>query len=1447
MKLYLKGLLLLAFLTLAGTSSFASHVAGGDFSYECIGPNQYRVTLKLFKDCAGIALGNTISITVSQSCTGTSQALTLTLQDPNTGTNCTAPDPATCAVEISQLCPGDQLNSTCHAGGTFPGMLMYKYSAVVTLPSLCDSWTFGYTLSARNCSSNLQICTGIGQTSGQDFHTEAQLFSATAPCNNSPIFTSQPIPYVCANQLVNYNFGVIEPDGDSLVYSLVSAQTALNTNALYTAPYTPTDPLPSSLPGTTLNPQTGQLQFIPTSLGNWVFAVKVAEYNRITHQIKGSTIRDIQFVVQSCSNNVPNANAGAITALTGNATQTGPYSIEMCEGQQFCFTASYNDIDAGDTLALLSNMQLVIPGATMTTSGANPIVATICWTAPAGSAMSNNNFSVVVHDDACPVVGMSTFIYNVFVSASTLANADDTICGSMVANLHASGGSVFSWASISGDPIAVGTNFTCNPCQDPIATPSQTTTYVVTSDLTATCFNQDTVTIFVTNTFDHTISQASDTVCLSQGVQMEVTPIGNGVFTYLWTPNNNLNDSTISNPIANFSTAGVFQYYVTLTNELGCSLTDSINIFVGPNFPPPAIASVAPGNPLFFCTGDSTQLDITWGPGIPPPGCAISTVQCGASLDNHSVGIVNTSNTVRGLFPGTKLDGRVQMLYTSADLQAAGFSAGKIAEIGFTVANKLSTDPFNGLTIKMGCSPFSTLAASFQGGMSTVFGPVDYSTTPGLNLFHLDVPYVWDGTQNLIIEVCYHNTAASLGGDDILSLSQVGYACSAGDVANTGALEGCSLTNATTQNRRPQLTLNTCNYPVDTSVLTYNWSDGTHVSDSTIANPYTHDLADYVHTLTVVNILNGCTTIDTIAIGVSNPLTNCGPDVGICAGDTMTLMNPTAVNAFQVLWTPSTYLSSATVLHPFIAALGATTTYTLTVTDIAGCTASDVMTVNYNPLPIASFAGLDTIYCQTNPLVTLTPSPSIGDGVTQPFGVFTGAGIESDSLFNPLTIIGGYTNVTYTYTDINGCMDDTIMTTHIVPVGNSSIQGFDIYYCIDGGLDTLHGLPAGGTFVGVGMTDSIFNPATAGLGPHTITYHYTDPLTNCPHMPIVLTDSVVALPIVNITNVPNNANYCHSSAAVTLIGTPAGGSFSIDGVAGASLLPASLSNGQHTIQYCFSMPNAPFCSNCTQITFTINDYPTVSAGIDDSICAGSCFTLNATGAATYVWNPATGLNTVTGSNPIACPQTTTTYSVTGTSSAGCSSTDVFVLTILPNPVVNISATPFLGTVPLDVNFTDSAAANTSYYAWNFADGGTSSDEAPKYTFETAGVFEVILTATNFNHQCSTQDSVLIVVNDSVQIHTFNIFTPDGDGHNDLFQVKTEGMAELDVDIYNRWGTKVGEYHGVDNGWDGRNKSGQLVDDGVYFYIAKGIGHNGKTYTVQTNPELKGFLHMASSK
>ena len=71
------------------------------------------------------------------------------------------------------------------------------------------------------------------------------LNTATAPCNNSPIFTAQPIPFVCLNQPGSYNYGVFDPDGDPLMFSLIDArQDALN-NLICGAGFTGSVPIPA--------------------------------------------------------------------------------------------------------------------------------------------------------------------------------------------------------------------------------------------------------------------------------------------------------------------------------------------------------------------------------------------------------------------------------------------------------------------------------------------------------------------------------------------------------------------------------------------------------------------------------------------------------------------------------------------------------------------------------------------------------------------------------------------------------------------------------------------------------------------------------------------------------------------------------------------------------------------------------------------------------------------------------------------------------------------------------------------------------------------------------------------------------------------------------------------------------------------------------------------------
>ena len=80
-----------------------------------------------------------------------------------------------------------------------------------------------------------------------------------------------------------------------------------------------------------------------------------------------------------------------------------------------------------------------------------------------------------------------------------------------MAQLNAEGGTQFTWSVLSGHPIQVGVNFTCNPSENPGRRPDNTTTYIVTSDLTGSCINGDTVTVFVVPDFTFQVTQ-SDTV-----------------------------------------------------------------------------------------------------------------------------------------------------------------------------------------------------------------------------------------------------------------------------------------------------------------------------------------------------------------------------------------------------------------------------------------------------------------------------------------------------------------------------------------------------------------------------------------------------------------------------------------------------------------------------------------------------------------------------------------------------------------------------------------------------------------------------------------------------------------------------------------------------------------------------------------------------------------------
>ncbi|HRF82442.1 MAG TPA: hypothetical protein PL070_20445, partial [Flavobacteriales bacterium] len=204
-------------------------------------------------------------------------------------------------TELSQLCDVQLPNSTCN-GGTLPGIQQYTYTGTVTLPP-CNSWSISWTNIYRN-----NAIVNLTNPGTRHMYIESVMNNAAAPCNDSPVFTNTAIPYVCLGYPVTYSYGA---EADSLSYALIGARMINGTAIPYTNPNSPAQPIP----GITLDPVTGLMNFTLNTAGNWVVVVRVTEYDSNGNVI-GMIMRDMQFVAYPCANIPPDAATGTVTNLT---------------------------------------------------------------------------------------------------------------------------------------------------------------------------------------------------------------------------------------------------------------------------------------------------------------------------------------------------------------------------------------------------------------------------------------------------------------------------------------------------------------------------------------------------------------------------------------------------------------------------------------------------------------------------------------------------------------------------------------------------------------------------------------------------------------------------------------------------------------------------------------------------------------------------------------------------------------------------------------------------------------------------------------------------------------------------------------------------------------------------------------------------------------------------
>ena len=496
------------------------------------------------------------------------------------------------------------------------------------------------------------------------------------------------------------------------------------------------------------------------------------------------------------------------------------------------------------------------------------------------------------------------------------------------------------------------------------------------------------------------------------------------------------------------------------------------------------------------------------------------------------------------------------------------------------------------------------------------------------------------------------------------------------------------------------------------------WS-GTTVSASGVFTP--NGTGAFTLTYTFTNA-NGCTNSDYRIVTVNAPVpANAGSDLSVCTDAANVALNGTAAGG---TWT-GTGVTSGGIFDPTTAG-----TFPLVYTTGTGnCLTRDTLLAVVHPLPVVN-AGTDFASCLDAAPVSLNGTP--------PGGTWTGAGITNPSgTFMPSTAGIGNHNLTYSFTNANGCTSTDLLLATVTPLPVVS-AGNDTTLCNQPFPVQFYGTPSGGTWSGGSITPSgVFTPA--GPGSFTLTYSFTNS-SGCTN------SSTRAVAIVN--PVPANAgadfSVCADAANVVLNGTAAGGTWTGTGVTPGGIFDPTAS-GTFPLVYSTGAGN---CLTRDTLNALVNPLPVVNAGMDFTLCTDApAFMLSGapsggTWSGTGITNAAGNFSpTAAGAGPHVL-----TYSYTDVNS--CSASDQLTATINPLPVVNAGIDSTVCDQPLPIQFSATPSGGT----W----AGTGVTASGVFTPNGAGSFTLTYTFTNTNG-CTRSDSRVITVNPPVAASAGNDF------------------------------------------------------------------------------------------
>lgn len=623
----------------------------------------------------------------------------------------------------------------------------------------------------------------------------------------------------------------------------------------------------------------------------------------------------------------------------------------------------------------------------------------------------------------------------------------------------------------------------------------------------------------------------------------------------------------------------------------------------------------------------------------------------------------------------------------------------------------------------------------------------------------------------------------------------------------------------------------------------YSWfpNSGMIQGQDTLAHPYVHPSTTTIYTL-IVTSANGCTsdpldTMSTVIVDVSPmPIVEAGPTLEMCKGDTVQF------NAFAggggtytYVWTPAN--GGAGVFDPFnptsFANPDFTHTYTLVVTG-NGCQGSDTVTIVVHTLPTAAIYPPVANFCQGDGIMLIGNADGDPFGTTYNYSWSPSTGLTNSN--SAQTWAAPTSTTQYSLfvgsTHCSGFMDS--MTVYIKSTPIASIANNDTIICSGTSVQLSGSFGFNGTSPASPILynwqpsfslndNTISNPIATPNQTTTymLTTSYAGDCETTDQVTIVVNPTPVALATADNTILcGGNTTILHASGgsnSATYSWTPS-----------LSLNNASLQNPTATptvsTNYQVWVKDAT-CSDSASVYVQVNPQPIadyVATNMQGCAPLTVAFGDASQNALLYVWNfgdgsPVANSPTVfhtftqAGSYPI-------TYTIIG--QGGCQ--DILMSGIVE--VSDASFANFTSNPPIDsimylpnstVNFTD-MSNNASAWFWIFGDGQTSIEENPQHFYAQQGEYPVTLIVTNI-HGCTdtlTRYPYLVLPPD---LFIPNVFSPNGDGFYDQWNVQYTGNETFSAEVFDRWGVKYFIATSPEKTWNGTNLNGINASDGVYYY------------------------------